>query len=276
MVSSIFCVVKLMIVYADILIFLNTLVNYFILLAVRLITRSHTKRLRIATGALMGGASAMLIYFENLGFIITVLKLLSAFLIVGLTFGFSNFKKFLKCSFFFFAINILSGGLAFALYIFSGKDMLVYSNGIFYFDVDMTFLVVCTVISYGIISVIAKLTDKKAPKTKECYVTIENNGHTLSCKAFMDTGNNLREPFSGYPVVMVNKGVFDKLYCDNPVRYIPVTTINGDSLIKAIRPDKLIIDGVATNRVYVGESSTINDEYDVILNINLEGEMQYD
>ena len=51
--------VILLIVYVDVLVVLNTLVNYFILLGVRKITRAHTVRWRIALGAFsnFGGKS---------------------------------------------------------------------------------------------------------------------------------------------------------------------------------------------------------------------------
>ena len=92
----------------------------------------------------------------------------------------------------------------------------------------------------------------------------------------MDTGNNLRDPFSGYPVIMVEKSIFHKLFNEEKVRYIPVSTINGESIIKAFRPQKLTIGDYYTDKVYIGECETPLSEYKIILNINLEGEMHND
>lgn len=161
----------------------------------------------------------------------------------------------------------------FAVYIFFDKDILIYSNGIVYFDVDLTFLIVCTIISYLVITVISKITDKKAPKSKEKYVTVENAGKTISCTALVDTGNNLREPFSNLPVVMLDKELFNKLFTQEKIRLIPVSTVNGESLIKAFRPTRITIDNFSTDKVYIGESLSPLDEYKMILNINLEGEI---
>lgn len=217
----------------------------------------------------------MLIFLDSLGALMTVLKLVTAILMTVITFGVKPLKSLIKKLFWLFAISFIFGGLMFAVYIFFDTDILIYSNGIVYFDIDVTFLVVCTVLSYTVITVAAKLTDKKAPKSREYYVTIQQNGRSVSCKALMDTGNNLREPFSSLPVVMAEKELFNQFYIPNEkLRLIPVSTVNGDSLIKAFRPDYLQINEFKTDKVYIGESAAPHEEYKIILNINLEGEMQ--
>lgn len=262
-----------MCVYVDILIILNTLVNYFILLAVDKVLRIHSKRWHILLGSAVGGLSSLLLFLENLGIVMTLLKILTAILMTVVTFGIKPVRRLLKSIFLLFAITFLFGGLLFAIYIFFDKDILIYSNGIVYFDIDLTFLIICTVISYAVITVISKITDKKAPKSKEYYVTVENAGKIISCTALMDTGNNLREPFSDYPVIMLDKELFNKLFTEDKIRLIPMSTVNGESVIKAFRPQKLIINNFSTDKVYIGESITQLNEYKMILNINLEGEL---
>lgn len=274
---KLFCAVIFVTVYADILIILNTLVNYFMLLAVKKISRSHTKRWRIALGSFVGGISSLLIFLQSLGVFMTVLKLLSGVIMIFISFGFDSFKQFFKRIFWLFAICFLFGGVNFAIYILFDTDAVLYTNGIVYFDVNMTFLVICTVISYVIITVVTRLTDKKAPKSKEYFVTVQNGGKSVCCNALMDTGNSLCEPFSGYPVILAEKSVFNKLNggeTPEKIRLIPVSTVGGEALIKAFRPDSLKIGGHTTDKVYIGESLTPHEEYKIILNINLEGEMQ--
>lgn len=276
MVSSFFYVVIYLIVYVDVLVILNTLVNYFILLAIRSITHSYTKRWRIVLGAFIGGISSLLLFLEYLSIIMTMLKVLSGVVMIAATFGIKPIKQFFKNFFFLFAITFLFGGVTYAIYIFFDKDILIYSNGIIYFDVDITFLVICSVVSYIVITLIARFTDKKSPRQKEYYVTVENNGKTFSCLGLMDTGNNLREPFSDYPVVMADKAIFNRVYSNESIRVIPVSTVNGESIIRAFKPQKITIGSFTTDKVYIGESAVALDEYKIILNINLEGEMNND
>lgn len=153
---------------------------------------------------------------------------------------------------------------------------MIYSNGIVYFDIDMTFLTIISVISYLIITFITKITEKKSSKNREYLVILENDGKIITSTGLMDTGNSLRDPFSGYPVIMVEQDMFQKLFKEDKIRYIPISTVNGESLIKAFRPEKITIGNFSTNKIYIGESQVKLDEYKIILNINLEGEMHND
>lgn len=203
----------------------------------------------------------------------TILKMLTAVITIAITFGIKPYKNFLKRLFLLFAITFIFGGFVLAVYIFFDKDIMIYSNGIVYFDVSMTFLIVCSVISYLIITIISKISDKKAPVNKEYIISIQNNGVNITCTALMDTGNNLCDPFSGYPVIMADKSIFEELFNEDKIRLIPVSTVNGESLIRAFKPEKISVNSFSTNKVYIGESNTKLDEYKLILNINLEGEI---
>lgn len=282
-VIRLFCAVNAVTVYIDVLIILNILVNYFMLAAVKRISRSHTSRVRLALGALSGGVASLLIFIENLGIIMTVLKIAASLLMILISFGFGSLKQFFKRVLWLFIISFIFGGLIFAIYMCFDLDAMIYTNGIVYFDIDMTFLVVCSAAAYAVITLISKLLDKKAPKSKEYYITVERNGKSVSCTAFMDTGNNLREPFSGYPVIMACSSVFrelmggdipiEKLNGSEKIRLIPISTVSGNTIIKAFRPDRIKIDGFETDKVYIGESLTPLDDYKIILNINLEREL---
>lgn len=265
---KLFLWVKIMTVYVDILVFVNTLVNYFMLSAVRMITRESASRFRILAGALAGGVSSLLI-FLNLGILMSILKIAVSVLMILISFKYKGFRRFLKENVWLFLISFIFGGVMLFINTRLKTDALIYSNGIVYFDIDMTFLVVCSVISYLVISLISKLTDKKAPKEKEYYVTLSNNGKVFSDTALMDTGNNLREPFSGYPVILIDKKIFRELFGGNSLRLIPAATVNGESVIKAFKPDSVKIGGYTAEHVYIGESAVPMDEYKIILNINL-------
>ena len=266
-----------MIVYVDVLIVINILVNYFMLLAVKTISRMDTTRFRILLGSIVGGLSSLLLFLDDLGIIMTLLKVLSAVIMSIITFGIKPIKKLIRATFWLFAICFIFGGIMFAIYMFTEIDIMLYNNGIIYFDIDITFLVICSVIAYIVITLISKLTDKKAPKSKEYYIKIQTDKKTISCQSLMDTGNNLREPFSNYPVIMMDKTMFCDLFDENDkMRLIPVSTVSGETLLKAYRPKLIEIGDYKTDKVYVAESLAPLDEYKIILNINLEGEMHND
>lgn len=247
------------------------------LLAVKTISRMDTTRTRILLGSIVGGVSSLLLFLENLGIIMTLLKVALAVIMSMITFGIKPVKRLIKATFWLFAICFVFGGIMFAIYMFTEIDIMLYSNGIIYFDIDITFLVICSVIAYVVITLISKLTDKKAPKSKEYYIKIQTDIKTISCQSLMDTGNNLREPFSNYPVIMMDKTIFSDLFdANDKMRLIPVSTVSGETLLKAYRPKSIEIGDYKTDKVYIAESLVPLDEYKIILNINLEGEMHND
>lgn len=277
MVSSFFYVVITLIVYVDVLILINILVNYFMLLAVKLISRNKTSRVRILLAAMLGGVSSLLLILESLGDVMTLLKLLSAVLMSMIAFGIKPFKRLLKTTLWLLLICFVFGGLTFAIYVFTETDIMLFSNGIVYFDVDITFLIVCSALAYIVITIISKFIDKKAPISNEYYIKIQSERKSVSCQGLMDTGNNLREPFSNYPVILVDKHIFRNLFDeDEKIRLIPVSTVGGETLLKAHKPISVEIGDYKTNEVYVAESQAPLDEYKIILNINLEGEINND
>lgn len=247
------------------------------LLAVKIISRSDTTRIRIMLGALVGGLSSLLLFLDDLGVIMTLLKVISAILMSAISFGVKPFKSLFKNTFWLFAICFVFGGLMFAIYIFTETDIMLYTNGIIYFDVDITFLVICSALAYVVITIISKLTDKKAPKSHEYYIKIQTDKKTVSCKGLMDSGNNLREPFSNYPVILVNKRLFKDLFDESDLmRLIPVSTVSGEALLKAYKPKSIEINNYKMDKVYIAESFSAIEEYEIILNINLEGEIHND
>lgn len=247
------------------------------LLAVKTISRIDTTRMKILLGSIIGGVSSLLLFLDDLGIIMTVLKVLSAVLMSVITFGVKPVKKLIRATFWLFSICFIFGGIMFAIYMLTDIDIMLYSNGIIYFDINITFLVVCSVIAYIVITIISKLTDKKAPKSKEYYIKILTDRKVISCHGLMDTGNNLREPFSNFPVIMVDKSLMGDLFDnDEKMRLIPVSTVSGETLLKAYRPKQIEIGNYKTDKVYIAESLTPLDEYKIILNINIEGEMHND
>ncbi len=247
------------------------------LLAVKTISRMDTTRTRILLGSIVGGVSSLLLFLEDLGIIMTLLKVALAVTMSMITFGIKPVKRLIKATFWLFAICFVFGGIMFAIYMFTEIDIMLYSNGIIYFDIDITFLVIFSVIAYVVITLISKLTDKKAPKSKEYYIKIQTDIKTISCQSLMDTGNNLREPFSNYPVIMMDKTIFSDLFdANDKMRLIPVSTVSGETLLKAYRPKSIEIGDYKTDKVYIAESLVPLDEYKIILNINLEGEMHND
>lgn len=262
-----------MIVYVDVLLLINTLVNYYMLLGVKIITRSETKRYRLVLGALTGGLSALSV-FLNMGVIVTVLKFFTAALMVLISFPFISAKVYFKKCIWLFIISAVFSGICLAVYLLFDTDLMIYSNGTVYFDIDITFLTVCTVISYVAITLISRLTDKKSPKKQYYPITLISGDERLTLKGFLDTGNNLKEPFSFAPVIVTNEEIYKKLRSasKNKERIIPVSTVNGDGIMTAFKLDGAVFTEKEIHNIYLGCGQSIPQDCDVLLCPDLLGD----
>lgn len=263
-----------MTVYVDVLLIINTLVNYFMLLGVKIITGSETRRIRIVMGALAGGVSALTV-FLNLGFIAVLIKIFTACLMVLISFPFISARMYLKKCIWLFIISAVFSGICFAAYMLFDTDLMIYSNGTVYFDIDITFLTVCTVISYAVISLILRLTDKKKPKKQYYPITLISGDENVTLRGFMDTGNNLKEPFSFAPVIVTGEKIYKKMYSagGNPKeRIIPVTTVGGEGIMTAFRLDGAVFMEKEIHNIYLGRGESIPQDCDILLCPDLLGE----
>ena len=59
---------------------------------------------------------------------------------------------------------------------------------------------------------------------------------TYSCIGKVDTGCNLKEPFSSAPVIIMDAAVYDTK-TEEPLRIIPYSTIGGSSYLNAVKAE---------------------------------------
>lgn len=75
-------------------------------------------------------------------------------------------------------------------------------------------------------------------------VCVRHGGRTARFTALIDTGNRLREPFSGLPVLIAeSRLVADLLPADLPLRRIPYGGLGGSGFLEAFRPETLHFSG---------------------------------
>ena len=76
-------------------------------------------------------------------------------------------------------------------------------------------------------------------------------------------------PYNKSPVILVNKKIIKNI--DDNYIYIPYSTVNSQNILKCIKVDKVIIEGIGErNNVLVGLTDDIRiDDVDCILNMKL-------
>ena len=266
------------VVYADILFIINTYVTYALLRATALFCRAPVSRLRTVLVSLLGGAFSFIVLFDCVpNYAIAVSRLVFAAALVFASYFPAPKRKMLRLFFGFFLVNFVFAGVMFALWFFFAPRSMLFFAGIVYFDIDAATLIIYTAACYGIVSLANSLLKMKAPSNSIYELEIGCFGKSFSCRALLDTGNSLFEPFSSFPVIVCEKSVFenDLEIGEEKLRLVPCSSVRGESVLKAFRPDYIHIKGLGgetqTNSVYVAltDEKIKNSQFGALLHPQL-------
>jgi len=257
------------VIYADVLFIINFFITFFLLQLTAKLSKNNDKLWRIVLGAFIGGAYSLVLLADDLHFFVSVAgKLAVGAIIILASFGFRGVKNYLKELFIFFLANFMFLGIIIGTWmLFKPKGVLI-NNSTVYFDISARLLLFSALLAYFLSVMIIRIYNNKI-SAKELYrAVVYKNDKEYSFFAFADSGNNLKEPFSDYPVIVADKSLFENIETE---RLIPYSTIGGEGVLCAFKPDRVI---VKTSRgqtelqdVYVALNNNIRKgEYRGILN----------
>lgn len=228
------------VIYADILVIINTLVNYVLLRACAAFLKINFSPLRFFFAAASGGLFSLIILVEGIPESVSmIIKTAFLFLCVAIAFGAYSLKRYCRCFAAFLVLNLIFAGVMCALYMFVFPDSMVYSAGVVYFDISVFTLAVCSVICYVLISLVSGITASHVPKNRIYQLEITADGKTVKLESLFDTGNSLCDSFSGRPVIIADKSCISELVGRTDLtgmknyRLIPYSTLKGGGLLEA-------------------------------------------
>ena len=236
--------------YIDLFFIFNVIMDYSIIMSTNILLKRRTSYIRMILSSLIGGISS-LVLFTSLNKI--VIEIVSIVIMVLISFGYKGIRYLINNILYMYILSTLLGGI---IYLFNIK----VSNSMF-----LTYLIII-VISIEIMLLYIK-ENKKMRSIYNNYYKVDiyfKDREKLSLIGFVDTGNNLYDPYKKRPVIIVhNKYIKEDKYI-----LVPYHTINGNGLLKCIKPDIIFIDGIGyKGNVLIGFSDSFNfgDGVDVIL-----------
>lgn len=194
-----------MTIYIDILFLENFILNFIILYAVGIISKSKIKFWKIGIGATLGAIYAIIYYFlRSKIYLNLIAKIILSVVMIYISFETKNFKELFKLLVFFYLTSFVFGGAAFSVIYMVNLGRISIKNGIFIGDYTLKTIFIGTVIAFIVIIVSFKFIKSKISKNDLLYdVIIKLNKKDLKTKAMVDTGNLLKEPITNIPVVVV-------------------------------------------------------------------------
>lgn len=223
-------------IYIDVYILENIIIDLFLLLLSFKLLRFNFNKRNIYIAAVVGGIYALVIFCN--------VKILSSIamriLMVVFMMYISLENKNLKSTVVYFMLTFMLGGACFATvqmqnsYII-GKAFVVQSNSIKY-------LVLIIAIAFIFITRIADLIKERAVVKNFLYdIYITEGQKSVLTKGFLDTGNELREPVTNLPCIILESNYFNQFDVPEDKEFIiKYDTINEIGEVKGFKGDIMI------------------------------------
>ena len=196
-----------MTIYIDIIIVENLIMNYIILYATGLISKSKKSYLRMYLARLIGAIYATLEYVLKVNIYSNIiLKTILSIIIVYVAFYPQNAKKMCKQIVLFYVTTFTFGGIAtYLIYVLKPQNIII-KNGMYVGTYVLKVIFIGAIVGTIILAIAFKMAKNKLTKKDMiCKVKIKLNGKEETVEAMVDTGNMLKEPITGTPVVVVER-----------------------------------------------------------------------
>lgn len=270
-----------MVIYADEMFFINFIFNYLALFILGKSMKLCIKKIRLLAAAAAGALCAVALFCLNTDLMIVKAGL--AFIMIICAYGWNGRYIIYRFGVFLIILAAISGTVILLISLSPNAVNSVIKNGIIYFNISGKRFFVIFILSYPVVSLLYK--GLKEWRNRKLYTTmIQRGNRTITVKALFDSGNKLKEPITGKPVMIAEWNTVKNLF-ENPVEFealiekaeeyklwiIPYHALgNMNGRILAFLADRILVDEKVIERVFVGiTEQKISGEYNALLNADL-------
>ncbi|WP_138493212.1 sigma-E processing peptidase SpoIIGA [Paenibacillus pinistramenti] len=211
-----------MVVYIDLIFLTNLLIDGALLLVTAWMRKQKPKYWRVALSAVIGALYCLMMFLPQLSFMYTFLtKFLFSVVMLWIAFGFRSLQNYMRNLGAFYVVNfVAAGGILGVHYLLMSSSelwngiMFTQSGGLsFRLKVGSLFSLIVffvVILSFKNVQNSRQRQERLASYTGEVEVTIE--GHIVSCQGLVDTGNQLTDPLSRLPVMVMEAGLWEAVF----------------------------------------------------------------
>ncbi len=279
-----------MVVYADILLTVNLIVDFILLKITLKILKIIPKTARLILASFTGALFSLYIFLPQSPILIELaIQFLMSGVLILICIGFGTFKRFIRGVATLFCVTLIYAGGMIALWQLFKPSGMVINNSVVYFNISPIILIASTVAGYFLYIIFSKLFTVSSKTAKRCNLTLYALGKSVGLTAIIDTGNSLTDILSNSEIIIVDLSVAKALFGEiniekDPLlatryRTIPCNTISGGSIMEGFRCDigEIYLEDktITLNNPIIAISKTpIKEDYSAILNpkiLDLEG-----
>lgn len=244
-----------MVIYADVLLAVNLYINYFLVRCTCLLLRRKVTHLRCFLACGAGTLGALVIFLPELHPVVNLLfRAALGVAVTFILFGRQKRVDLLISLLCFLAVSFGFAGGMLALWYFAAPLGMYYGNGTAYFDIPIIAAAAITAGLFGAFRLAGYIMDRRRPAS-HAVVKLRRDGAEVTLDGLADTGNSLRDSFSGKPVILASLHSVEAVAPDavlnylsgssdmlDGIRLVPCRTITSDGVVPVF-PAEVTIDG---------------------------------
>lgn len=215
----------------------NLLMNALILRVAEALSGSVKRRFGIIMASALGSVYAVAALSLGGLWLILPTKALVSLAMVFTAFRVKSWRSFGKVTLCFYAATFIIGGMCFALVSMLGG----YTDGfILEINAPMRALLAGAALAAFLPRWIRQFLAHRRSTCNKALLRINALSKELELNALLDTGNQLVEPFSGRPVMLISPRKGLEIGAETPGAYpVPYASISNEGLLFAIKPQKI-------------------------------------
>ncbi|WP_202077010.1 sigma-E processing peptidase SpoIIGA [Caldalkalibacillus salinus] len=217
-----------MYLYLDLIWLLNFFIDYLLLWMTGYFRKIPLKKSRLVLASAIGSSYVFILFLPPLSSYYTFLsKIVLSLVIVSVAFGFGNFQRFIQAFLMFYFVSFVTGGGILAIHSMLQTNhevmqgILSTQSGGVGDPVSWLFVIIGFMAMYGLTK--SRWHQLEITKAKEgvlADVRIRMGEHEISCTGLIDTGNQLHDPLTKMPVMMLQLDTLKPLLPDSVVTLV--------------------------------------------------------
>ncbi len=240
------------VVYIDVFFLVNLVMDWLILRVTAVYIKPDTTWLRCLYGSVAGSAFAvlsLLVSYENIICHMMLTYVVTAVVMVYITYGRTNIKSFIARVGWIYLITIVLGGAMSMVYNYTYLGYVLHGVFNLFGDnpLNIGSLILFTTVSYIILSFLSRLWTSYRSRKFLVKTTIDFKGVSVEVHSLIDSGNTLICPYTGKPVHIVCTSAIENILKgvnihDEKYRLVPFHSLGRrNGLIEVIQCDEITV-----------------------------------
>lgn len=278
-----------MVIYVDVLIFINFIIDYILLKLTSIILQACCKTWRMIVGSLVASLFSLYIFLPAQNtYIDLIFRLICSLVTVLISFGYRNVKYFIRNVALFYILTFLFAGIIYFTQMIKPNSNINLNNGVVYFNISPVILITLSFVIYIVVLIIKKISAKTAPLAQRYDIILKFDNRSVSVTAMVDTGHTLKDIYNDNLMIIIDKKTASKLFLNenvdsmldlippnseilkNRFQLFPINTVSGNKILPGIRIDNIEIIKLKSNYaspIAVITTDNLGDDFSAIIPI---------